>query len=138
MIGVDIIVIARIEKSLGRFGERFLARFLCEDEIVALSKRDFAPRSVAGFWAAKEACAKALGVGIGDRLRFHDMCVSYTPAGAPNMRLDSRKCEEFGVGEIALSISHDGGFAIAVVAIEKSHRASGATHCIGKHSISSN
>lgn len=123
MIGVDIIVIARIERSLERFGERFLARFLRASEIEALSKRGFAPRSVAGFWAAKEACAKALGVGIGDRLRFHDMCVSYTLAGAPSMWLESRKCKELGAGEIALSISHDGGFAIAVVAIEKPYKA---------------
>lgn len=119
MIGVDIIVIARVERALERFGQRFLARFLQESEIEILARKAFAPRSVAGFWAAKEACAKALGVGIGDRLRFHDMRISYTQAHAPCMQLEPNKCKELGAGEIALSISHDGGLAIAVVAIAR-------------------
>lgn len=117
MIGVDLVVISRIKRAFDRYGERFLARFLCQSERELLARKAYAPKSIAGFWAAKEACAKALGVGIGDRLKFLDMRISYTQANAPLIVLDSSRCAEFGVESLALSISHDGGFAIAVVAI---------------------
>lgn len=120
MIGVDLVKISRVERAIERYGERFLARFLCESERELLARKAYAPRSVAGFWAAKEACAKALGVGIGERLKFLDMRISYTQANAPLLKLDSRKCAEFGVESLAVSVSHDGGFAIAVVAIKYS------------------
>ncbi|MDL0080876.1 MULTISPECIES: holo-ACP synthase [Helicobacter] len=120
MIGIDLVKISRVERAIERYGEKFLARFLCESEREILAHKAYAPRSVAGFWAAKEACAKALGVGIGDRLRFVDMCLSYAPTNAPLLKLDSRKCAEFGVESLAVSVSHDGGFAIAVVAIKYS------------------
>lgn len=117
MIGVDLVKISRVERAIERYGEKFLARFLCESERELLARKAYAPKSIAGFWAAKEACAKALGVGIGERLKFLDMRISYTQANAPLIVLDSSRCAEFGVESLALSISHDGGFAIAVVAI---------------------
>lgn len=120
MIGVDFVVISRVKRAFDRYGERFLARFLCQSERELLARKAYAPRSVAGFWAAKEACAKALGVGIGDKLKFLDMRISYTQANAPLIALDSRRCAELGVESLALSISHDGGFAIAVVAVQYS------------------
>lgn len=120
MIGVDLVVISRIEQVFDRYGERFLARFLCQSERELLACKAYAPKSIAGFWAAKEACAKALGVGIGDRLKFLDMRISYTQANAPLIALDSSRCAELGVESLALSISHDGGLAIAVVAVRYS------------------
>ncbi|WP_317371012.1 holo-ACP synthase [Helicobacter canis] len=120
MIGVDLVVISRIKRAFDRYGERFLARFLCQSERELLARKAYAPKSIAGFWAAKEACAKALGVGIGERLKFLDMRISYTQANAPLIVLDSSRCAELGVESLALSISHDGGFAIAVVAVRYS------------------
>lgn len=73
---------------------------------------------VAGFWAAKEACSKALGVGIGQNLTFLDMCISKDARNAPLLSLSPEKKYEFNVREIALSISHDGGFALAAVLIK--------------------
>ncbi len=114
MIGVDLVSIARIERFLERFGDKALARFLTNDEIANVKRVE----SIAGLWAAKEAIAKALGCGIGSELGFHDIIISKTSKGAPTFRLTPQKEETFKIKDRSLSISHDGGFAIAVAAIE--------------------
>ena len=73
--------------------------------------------SLAGFWAAKEAIAKALGCGIGSRLGFHDIHIHKDPRGAPYFTLSMQAKAIHCIQDASLSISHDGGFAIAVVAI---------------------
>jgi holo-[acyl-carrier protein] synthase len=110
-IGTDIIQIDRIEKSLDKFGDKFLKRYLCDSEISLIKS----PQSAAGFWAAKEAISKALGCGIGKELSFHDITISKSPKGAPYFQINNQK--NFDIDSSSLSISHDGGFAIAVVAI---------------------
>ncbi len=114
MIGVDIVVVERIENSLEKYGERFLQRFLSEEEIVLVKN----PQTAAGFWAAKEAIAKSLGTGIGSELSFHDIRLSKTEKGAPYFTLPDGIVERFAIQSTSLSIAHDGGFAIAVAAIE--------------------
>ncbi len=86
MIGVDIVQISRIQNAKRRFGSKFVRRFLCEREI-ALVRSD---ASLAGFWAAKEACAKALGCGIGAHLSFLDLGIFKTKQGKPFVRLSER------------------------------------------------
>ena len=115
MIGVDIISIERMRRFVARFGERGLERFLSQDEIGLCYGGGLNISRVAGFWAAKEACSKALGVGIGVELGFHDMVIAKTERNAPILRLSQEKMRAFAIQELALSISHDGGFAIAVV-----------------------
>ena len=114
MIGIDLVKTERIQNMIERHGERALARFLCESEI-ALVRR---PHTAAGFWAAKEACAKALGCGIGAECGFHDIVITKTDKGAPQLSLTSAVRERFGIGGTSLSITHDGDYAIAVVALE--------------------
>jgi holo-[acyl-carrier protein] synthase len=113
-IGTDLVHISRIEKAIARFGDRFLARFLTPEEIAELNQR---PESLAGYWAAKEAVAKALGCGIGSALGFHDIRIVKTPGGAPTFVLSEAAQARFGVTSSSLSISHDGGLAVAVVAL---------------------
>ncbi len=113
-IGTDIVQILRIETSVEQFGERFLNRFLTQEEQKILRLK---PESLAGYWAAKEAVAKALGCGIGRELGFHDIRLNYDQQGAPHCTLPPWAHTKFDVHSIALSISHDGGFAIAVAAI---------------------
>lgn len=72
---------------------------------------------VAGFWAAKEACAKALGCGIGSKLSFLDILLSKDTSGAPLIALNPNKLAQFNNPTLYLSISHDSGFAIAVVCV---------------------
>ena len=112
-IGTDIIRISRIEKLLDRHGETFKQRFLSAQEIQTAKKTE----TIAGFWAAKEAVSKALGCGIGKQLAFHDIIISKDPKGAPSFVLTEQAKRVHPIQEASLSISHDGGFAIAVVAI---------------------
>ena len=114
MVGVDIVLISRIEKLLQRQGERFLGRVLRETERSLAQS----PQSIAGFWAAKEAVAKALGCGIGSELGFLDIEIYKTPKGQPKLQLPQHIVQKYKIVDSSLSISHDGGFAIAVVAIE--------------------
>lgn len=115
MIGIDLVKIDRIEAMQSRFGAKALKRFLSDDEIALVS----GPSTAAGFWAAKEACAKALGCGIGGECGFHDISISKTARGAPCLSLSSMITERFGIADTSVSITHDGGFAIAVVALER-------------------
>ena len=112
-IGTDIIQISRIERSLEKFGDRFKEKYLTSSEIARTKKIE----SLAGLWAAKEAIAKALGCGIGSELSFHDITVSKDPRGTPCFALSTQAQIQHKIKESSLSISHDGGFAIAVVVI---------------------
>lgn len=120
MIGVDLVSIPRIQKSFERFGSRFLDRFLSvyEQEICFKDDQSLNFQRVAGFWAIKEAVSKALGVGIGSELGFLDIVITKTSKGAPVVSLTEEKMEIFQVKQIATSITHDGGLAIAVVVVD--------------------
>jgi len=113
-IGTDIIQISRVEKSLEKFGEKFKTKFLNKSEIELVKKTE----SIAGFWAAKESIAKALGSGIGSELSFHDIIIDKDHKGAPHFVLTQKAQKIHNIESSSLSISHDGGFAIAVVAIK--------------------
>jgi len=115
VIGTDIVAIKRIEASLEKFGESFLQRFLSEEEYRQLEPTH--TQRIAGFWAAKEAAAKALGCGIGKTLGFHDMRIIKRPSGAPHLMFSDTIIRRFGISQVSLSVSHDGGFAVAVVAV---------------------
>ena len=115
MIGIDIVVISRIEKMITKFGDKFLEKFLNRDEISLISSNSTA----AGFWAAKEAASKAIGTGIGKKCSFKDITISKTKKNAPKIKYSKRVRKKFKIKNSSISITHDGGFAIAVVAIEK-------------------
>ena len=110
-IGTDITVVSRIQKSRERFGERFLNRFLNKEEQQLSSKIE----SIAGYWASKEAIAKALGCGIGEELSFLDIIIYKDAKNAPHFKLTHKAQKRHNIKSSSLSISHDGGFAIAVV-----------------------
>lgn len=112
-IGTDIISIRRIEESLDKFGDTFKNKFLNPSEIALAEK----PERIAGFWAAKEAISKALGCGIGKELAFHDITITKDHKGAPHFILSDRARNIHKIESSSLSISHDGGFAIAVVVL---------------------
>ena len=114
MIGVDIVVISRIEKLIEKFGGKALERFLSQKEIELVKS----PTSAAGYWAAKEAASKAIGTGIGKECAFYDIKISKTKKGAPLLKYSKKIEKKFGIKDTSLSITHDGGFAIAVVAVE--------------------
>ena len=114
MVGIDIVQISRISALKEKFGEKFLRRVFCDDEI-ALIKSD---ETLAGFFAAKEAFSKALGTGIGGECGFLDIKITKTPKGAPFFEISPNLKAKFGIKNSSLSISHDGNFAIAAVILE--------------------
>lgn len=116
MIGIDLIKLSRMERFIERFGDKALQKFLSLDEIKLVKNH----KTAAGFWATKEATSKALGVGIGSVCSFLDITISKTDKGAPKVTLSPRITSLFNITDISVSITHDGDYAISVVAIESS------------------
>lgn len=86
-IGTDLCDIHRIERTLERFGERFIERLYDEYEIKKAMRRQNPAASFAQSFAAKEACAKALGTGFRQGVFWRDMVVQNLPTGQPVMLL---------------------------------------------------
>ena len=124
MIGIDLIKIDRIKRFNERFGDKALKKFLDSDEIL-LAK---STHTQAGFWAAKEAISKALGVGISQECSFFDIKLHKTPKNAPYFTLSKHLIESFNIIDTALSITHDGDYAIAVATIQTKKRAQILSH----------
>ncbi|MDO9209103.1 MAG: holo-ACP synthase [Sulfuricurvum sp.] len=114
MIGIDLIKTDRMKRLIERFGDHALQKFLSTDEILLIKNH----RTAAGFWAAKEACSKALGCGIGQECGFHDIVLSKSSKGAPHIALSQRVQQAFNITDTSVSITHDGDYAIAVVALQ--------------------
>jgi holo-[acyl-carrier protein] synthase len=124
-IGSDLIDIRRIEKSLERHGERFIARIYTDIEKARSERRKARAASYAKRFAAKEACSKALGSGISDGVYWRDMGVVNLPSGKPTMHLTggaAAKLERLvPIGHrpvIHLTITDDFPLAQAFVIIE--------------------
>ncbi len=86
-LGNDIIDIRRIERTLERYGDRFRHRIFTELERQKSERRHLTAASYAKRFAAKEACAKALGTGIRRGVFWADMGVINLPSGKPTMKL---------------------------------------------------
>jgi holo-[acyl-carrier protein] synthase len=86
-IGSDITDIRRIEKVIERHGERFLSRIFTDTERARAERRAKSVETYAKRFAAKEACAKALGTGIRQGVWWRDMGVVNLPSGRPTMKL---------------------------------------------------
>jgi len=86
-IGNDLIDITRIERTLERFGDRFIQRIFTDVERAKSEKRRMRAASYAKRYAAKEACSKALGTGFRRGVFWRDMGVINLPSGKPTMKL---------------------------------------------------
>ncbi len=92
-IGSDLIDIRRIEKTLERYGERFIARVFTDVERRKSERRKLRAASYAKRFAAKEACAKALGTGLHQGVFWRDMGVVNLRSGKPTMALTGGAAE---------------------------------------------
>ncbi len=86
-LGSDLVDIRRIESTLERFGQRFTHRIFTAAERDKSERRAARAASYARRFAAKEACAKALGTGFRKAVYWRDMEVVNLPGGKPSMRL---------------------------------------------------
>jgi holo-[acyl-carrier protein] synthase len=112
-LGIDIIKIARIAAALQRFGDRFPRRVLTDAEHRYVRNR---PANFAGRWAAKEAVSKVLGLGVRG-VGWRDIEIVRLPTGQPAVRLHGRaraRAEQLGMGRVAVSISHEDEYAVAI------------------------
>jgi holo-[acyl-carrier protein] synthase len=91
-IGLDLVELARVERALERFGERFVAKLMDPEEILRLPSRHAArAEALARAVAAKEAASKALGTGWSQGVRWRD--VELDESGTPELRLRARAAE---------------------------------------------
>jgi len=124
-IGTDLCDIRRIEKSLERFGDRFLYRLFSESERLKALQRQNPATSLAQSFAAKEACAKALGTGFRQGVFWRDMIVKNLETGQPFMKITGGALERMQkltprgmVAASYLSQSDEYPMAHAIVIIE--------------------
>ena len=120
-VGTDVVEIGRIEKALGRWGERFARRILCEPEL----KRFLAHRQPASYlakrFAAKEAFTKALGTGIKAPANWHGVWVTNRASGKPELEF-SKQLQTLlsgrGISRAHVSLADERGVAVATVILE--------------------
>jgi len=101
-LGNDVIDIRRVEKTIERFGERFLDRIFTDIERRKSDARTLRAASYAKRFAAKEACAKALGTGFRHGVFWRDMGVVNLPSGRPTLALTG------GAARVLLDLTPDG------------------------------
>lgn len=123
-LGSDLIDIRRIEKTLERFGPRFVDRLFTDVEKAKSEGRKNRAASYAKRFAAKEACAKALGTGLRANVFWRDMGVINLRSGKPTMALTNGALERLNKitppgmkAQIDLTITDDFPLAQAIVII---------------------
>ncbi len=120
-IGVDIVEVARIQKSIEKFGDKFLQKIFLEEEISFCQCKPNPAIHFAARFAAKEAFSKALGTGFSDGVSPNQVEVVKSENGKVDIALHfetKKKCESLGIKKINLSISHEKETAIAFVVAE--------------------
>jgi holo-[acyl-carrier protein] synthase len=121
-IGTDIVATERFQRFLDKENTALLERlFTTAERTRCLSRKDAASCLAARF-AAKESFLKALGTGLRDGLSWLDMEVIHDELGKPELKLSGKAAQVIrgeAVAGIHLSMSHDGGNAIAMVVLEK-------------------
>jgi holo-[acyl-carrier protein] synthase len=120
-IGTDVVEIARVQKVLERFGERFVQRILTPEERVRFDRTKAKANHLAKRFAAKEAFSKAIGTGIRSPFRWHSITVARDPRGKPMLKPDDRMAQYLarsGVSRFHVSLTDDANMAMAFVVLE--------------------
>ena len=120
-IGVDIIEIGRIRRSIERLGDRFLEKVYTAGEISYCNGKAHRFQHYAARFAAKEALSKALSTGWAGEFRWKDVEVMNEPSGQPRFSLHGTLRERLTGASIMLSLSHSDSHVVAMVLIEEGH-----------------
>lgn len=121
-IGMDIVLVSRIERMLDRYGERFLKRIYHPTEIEKSQTRRKNAEYLAGCFAVKEAALKALSDFPGRGIAWNCIYISNEPSGKPVLHFEGNAlllAEEKGVRNSHVTITHDGDLALAQVLLEE-------------------
>ena len=120
-VGTDIVEVARIEKALTRFGERFAKRILCPPELKRFESHKQKANYLAKRFAAKEAFTKALGTGIHAPANWHGVWVTNRSSGKPDLEFTEalqKVLSSKGISGCHLSLADERGMAVATVILE--------------------
>ena len=120
-VGSDLIEIARVERVLARFGERFARRILCEPELRRFHAHAKPAAYLAKRFAAKEAFTKALGTGIHAPANWHGVWVVNLKSGKPQLEFSAalaRLLEDRGIRRSHLTLTDERDLAAATVILE--------------------
>jgi len=124
-LGSDLVDIRRIQKSIDRFGERFIDRIFTEVEQAKSDRVKQRAASYAKRFAAKEACSKALSTGVAGGVFWRDMGVVNDPGGKPMMQLTNGAARRLAAmtppghtAAVHLTITDEYPMAQAIVMIE--------------------
>ncbi len=115
-IGTDIVECSRIDTMIAKHEDLFLKRVYTPWEIEYCGQRKSSVQHFAGRWAAKEAILKALGTGWAKGIHWTDLEIRNEAGGRPYVQLTGeaqRLCEQKGIVEILISLSHCEAFATA-------------------------
>ena len=116
-VGIDLVRVSRVAASLEQFGERFLRRVFTDAEVAyATSSPSLTAERLAARFAAKEAAIKAIG--LVDRGSWREIEVTRQPSGRCELALHGaarEAADEAGLSELAVSLSHEGDYATAIV-----------------------
>ena len=128
-LGSDMIDIRRIERTLERYGDRFIRRIFTPIEQAKAERRRARVETYAKRFAAKEACAKALGTGLRNGVFWRDMGVVNLPSGRPTLKLAGGALARLQAitpkgydAQIDLTITDEGPMAQALVVISAVRR----------------
>ena len=119
-LGIDLVAVSRIEEAARRHGERFLKRLFTETEIAYCARHPQPARHWAARFAAKEAGMKALGTGWSGGVTFRSIEVVNLASGQPTLVLhgaSAERAQSLGATSAHVTISHDGGYAMACVVL---------------------
>lgn len=120
-IGVDIVEVGRVKELLARYRDRFVRRVFTEAEARYAGRSVREAERLAGRFAAKEAVLKAFGTGKSHGILWRDVETVRGAMGKPEVKLYGKALnymKELGGSRIHVSITHDGGKAVAFVIIE--------------------
>ncbi len=120
-IGTDVCSIPRIEKTLARFGDRFVKRILTPSERARYARTRDKAGHLAKRFAAKEAFAKAIGTGVHAPFTWQSISLTRDARGKPGIEPDAamaRHLERIGVTLAHVSLTDDAGVAVAFVVLE--------------------
>jgi len=119
-IGVDVLEAARIQRTLERFGERFIEHLLLPAERAQLERTQRRERFLAMRFAAKEAIVKAMGTGFAHGMWIRDVGVVQNAWGKPEVVFSARGDEvrrALGVGEAHVTLTDEAGLVVAVAVL---------------------
>jgi holo-[acyl-carrier protein] synthase len=119
--GVDLAEVDRIQRSIERYGQRFIERIYTPAEIAYVERKANKFERYAARFAAKEAGMKAIGTGWRRGVRWRDFEVANLPSGKPTLRFHgvaAQFAERLGVKNVALSMTHTAEVAMAHVILE--------------------